>query len=625
MDNFLREIVFAIPRGMSSAIAPSALDDTQVAQLFNVSIRGGLPRSRPRFLTYAPQLGAIVANGVFQGAKTYRLNSADRVIFCVSGVVYGLNLATGEVKTYATFPTTTFFRAYFQQVDRYFVIQNGITAPTENWPVILHEDTVINNLDTEVLVGSANFDKLSEFVSPRPPESVRLPIGTAMAYGHGRLFVAVDRVWDDGVISGRTPGWQSNLGRRFIVAGTVLKPDNVQEVLAFTEDTYLNDGGAFSLPAELGYIASMDFFRNSATGSGLGALVVLAREGSAAYAVNSPRSQWKNIDIGQVLFFNSGSESPWTLFPVNDDLVYRGRDGLRTIQYTRASETGGSGSLSNVPYSTEVNNYFDRDSRAVLPFVSGAYADSRVYTLAGGAVQSDGSCLFDSMVVLNTATLTAIESPPTKGYEGSWGGPQYYAVLAARMSDVDTVFFFYKDRDSGALKLGYISQNPANVLDFSSHSPVCRLYTREYVFKSPVVVKSVELTDWWLSGVVGNLSMTVYWRRGGEQVWHALGSKTVCVTAGSIPVAFNQLRFARDKETQGPCDPVNNQDVCLGNTFQFCIEWRGVATSERTIFAANALADRYNSEISCDADGACVSLSEDSLSRVLDDTEDYQI
>lgn len=604
--------------GMAGNVAPDLLKEAQVARMLNCTSRGGHAATRPRLVTHP----VSIPRGLFQGAAVYRRQGVDRIVYCVNGEVRCINLETGAQTHVASFPTREFDLAYFCQVDQYFVVQNGIYSPYENWPIILDGDLLFDNLDaTYYDSGTSSFKRVGD--SPNP-ELYRIPIGTAMAYGQGRLFTAVERFRTS--LSG---GYVTGNGVRYIIAGDILQPDNVTGVLASEEYVTGTAGNAqvIGLPWEIGFITALGFFRNSFTGTGLGPLVAVCREGSAAFSVDLARTDWIDSDTGsfsKVLFYGSGSDSPSALIPVNDDLVYRGRDGLRTIKYTQAAEASSSGSLSNVPYSSEVDEFFLRDTREYSLWASMAYVDNRVLTTAGGATILDSiGTGFDTLISLDTSVLNSIySSRPARAYDGIWTGPLFLSVLSARYADKDRAFVFCYRRDTQKFSLAYFDTVVAD--DFSEFAPVSRVYTADYEFGDFVRAKEFVWADLWFTEMAGDVDVTLYWRPDGVSVWHPCRSRSFSFCSGSLDGTAVQVRL-QPHETNGiGCDQATKVGIRLGTTFQFCVEWTGKAKLVRGIFAVKPMTDRVG-EVSCAAPTECVTVAATSKDLVLNDFTIYQV
>ena len=555
------EVFQAVSRGVNGRLDPSLLPKEQAARLHNVVVRDGLAESRPALVGEA-----LPADGRFQGAFAYELENELRWVVVVSGRIWTYSFASRTWTEKGGFPTADFPRAYFCQAGKYCIVQNGVYEP-ENWPVILDGDDVVDNLKTELIyrsqvltVESFNWDAVTEggeLVDPPPSGNssvYRVPIGKSMAYGQGRLFVAVERYWDNGLSSGQEAGWRTGEGLRFIVASDAENPSEPSRFLAFTENDLLAGGGALMLPVESGFITSMDFFRNASTGTGLGELFVLCRRGSAAFAVSTDRAtEWGKPGFGQQLFQSSGSNSPSALVPVNSDLVYYGDGGLRTIKYSASNETA-SGGLASVPLSPEVSNYVAKTLEAHEPFVSMAAADNYVLFTAGGRELSDGSVAFTDVLPWDLSNFQVSGETPSRTFAGAWRGPLFHAVLKISRAVAGAVF-----RDSAA--------GPLKFAAFSGSDPamVSVVRTGAYPFGAAFNLKRVKYADLMLDRIRTDVAVKVRWRADGG-AWRKSDVRHFSPASVSVSGAATGL-FRVPMEVDEPA----------GNLYEFAIEWTGHA------------------------------------------------
>ena len=561
-----QEVIESVSRGQHGMLDPALLPAGYASRFVNVTVRDGLPRSRPGIVG-----STFPYSGRFQGAFEYRLNSGSIYVFVVTGKVYTYVPTTGEWKHIDTFPTTDFQRAWFVQADKFCIIQNGIYEP-ENWPIILDGTDLVNNLEISYKVGTATVKvKDADY-----PAATRVPIGQAMAFGHGRLFVAVDRFWDNGVVSGESPSWKSGQGTRFILAGDIMRVDSVDRLLVFTETEYLNEGQAMGLPAEFGFITAMTMFRNAATGSGLGQLIVAAQRGFSAFAINIPRRQWKSQDIAQALFSSSGSRSPWSFTQINSDILYVGEDGApRTVKYTASTETA-SGGLASVPVLPEAYNAYRHTKEDHLGWVSMAHADNYVLTTAGSVETSNGDVAFRGLAVWDVAQFQVSGETPARVCSGVWGGseaPFIYAVLPARGTEGLPKGFYivYRATETGELRLGKIT-------DGQTSQAVSSVRARTYLFKDPRSNKRMKYVDLMFDEVMTDLYVWFRWRVEGQGEWSTSSVRKFTVPAGSVGCT----RLFRV--------PVANPNhTAVGTAVQVAIEWKGTARFRYAFLSAGVL------------------------------------
>lgn len=555
------EALAALTRGQNGRMDPTMLSPEFASRLYNVKIRDGLARTRPSF-----DGEELPTQGRFQGAFEYRLEGKDYWVVVVSGQVWLYNTGTATWTYVDTFPTTDFDQAYFVQADQYGIVQNGIYDPVENWPIIFHDTVLVDNLETQYLSG-ASLVAVKDFTgNAGGPSAIRVPIGTAMAFGHGRLYVAVDRYYDDGAASGLPPEWKENLGLRFWVAGDILQLGNVQSILVFTEGYDLNKGLAFSLPAEMGFITSMAFLRNAETGTGLGALVIFARRGASAFAVNTSRNtSWYSEGFGQVLFTTNGSRSPWAVTQVNSDLVYYGDGGLRSLSYSYKQSKSG---LASTPLSPEVYN-FTRFTNEIshAPFVTCVNVNNYILFTAGGVELDDGSVGFNGVLPWDLANFQVSGESVPPVYVGAWCGKVYHAVVADRTNNAAAVI--YRDSVSGNLKYG-------TFLGSGDEDFVCSVRTAAYVFNAPLNRKKVSHADALFDRVNGTLQIWFKWRYNGDGPWYTSEIRSFSGSGGSTSYFRIPAGEAED----------------AGFIVQFALEWKGDARLKTALFTA-AVTDRF--------------------------------
>lgn len=563
-----KESIQVFTQGQHGMLDPTVVNTKYASRLYNVTVRDGLAASAPGLV------GAdCPVQGRFQGAFEYRLESADYWVVVVSGQVWLHNPEAATWQLMATFPTIDFDQAYFTQADKYAVVQNGIYDPVENWPIILHGNTVVDNLATQYMSGNA----LVPVSAHAMPETIRVPIGKSMAFGHGRLYVAVDRFYNDGASGDPVVGWKVNQGLRFWMAGDILQVGNPQSILVFTDSYVLARGLAFSLPAEMGFITSMALLRNAESGTGLGALVVFARRGAVAYAVNTTRTNWLSAGFGQVLFTSSGTRSSWALAQVNSDLVYYGDHGLRTLKYSASMESG-TGGLASVAISPEVYNFTRlNDSLLHDPFISVAHVDNYFFFTSAGQVLADGSVAFKGILPWDLASFQVSGQPPQQVFAGAWCGRLVHAVIAHRGS-TDTLAAIYRDSASGTLKYGTFSPEANSGL-------VSSVQTAAFVFKSPLQLKRVKNVDAMFDRITGDVAVWVRWRFDGSGAWNL----------------SNIRRFSGSNSSTSLFRiPIEVEDSA-GFSIQFAVEWTGIARLKLAIFNATVLDSFYgDSEDMCD-------------------------
>jgi len=557
MQPQLQDGFVSLLKGANYSVDPNILPDTQYSRGLNVTSRGGIVSTRPAF----SKVYDMSSSGSWQGCAVYRLNGADRLVFVVSGVIKSMMLSTGTVSVHATFATTDFDTAYLRQVDKYFVVQNGVDEP-----IIIDMDIASPNV-----VDQSGLD-----------EQFRFRRGTIMAYGRGRAYVAVDRVWDTvlGV-------WVEDIGIRQFVFGDLIKANAISDVIKFEQDTIINEGGAIMLQNELGFIGGMEFLRNASTGTGIGSLIVFGRDGCSGYDVGLIYDGTTVTDntVGQVLFTGTGTgtKSPMSVIAVNNDIAYRGTDGLRTMSYTGTALTGNTGSLSCLPMSTEIQYALDMDKDDDLKHVSATFVDNRMMFTTGG--REDGS--FRCLGVMDMASVSALGQGSGAMWDGIWTGLNFMSVAKGYINGKEVPLIVH-DND-GAYEL-YTLANDTVTTDTS------RLYTKGYTFTLADVAGIFDAKEFlgielWIKNVIGDVSITAYYKADGYELWNKC--TTVEIKADSTGLSQNRYRVLLTPDKTA-CNLSNERLVTTGTSFQFCLQWTGTMK----IIEARFGADPNSSEIS---------------------------
>jgi len=579
--------------GMNDGIEPDSIQDTQFSFGVNGTIRRGKWRTRDGFREI--DLPESLLGGKFQGSIRYRLNDTDRIIFAVNGLIWSLNLDTGVFVNLSLLEGAALDsnspKAYFVQAEKYVIAQDGV-----NKPCIIDGDTC--------------------FQSGVPPAEKSIPIGTVMAYGHGRIFVVPKEI----IYNGKTVD-----GRRFFLAGDIFQPNEPETVLKFAETEYLNGGGAFSLPSEFGFITGMTFQRNSGGGSGYGPLIVFARNGVSAFSVQLPRQSdvglgvpgWLNSDISQVLFMDAGTRSNRSLVTTNNDIMFRGsanKDGVRSVSF---QVYGSQQTLQNTPFSGEMQRVFDRDDQNSLQYVAQSIADNRLLSMVVPRGDSDNS--FEAMVSLDFAPLQNLKQKSSPSFDGVVTGAQFLQCLSAIYEDKERHFVFCRKGDGNLSLVVYHDDEYTD-----NGTPIeARLYTRRMNGGNLSDTKIIEKVMLCLSDLRGDVTVSVYSRPDWYPYWGQIGatwSFSAPVTdPNSVPQGKMRVEFAAGKNAA--CNAVDGTDLISGMGHQFCV----VITGRAMVDYGEVVYDREATEgvSACDTREAAA-LTSDGKLDLHDSDYDYR-
>ena len=417
--------------GIDSGRFPHLLSQNQVSWAVNCSFRGGLPAQRPGF-----NLETLVFQDteekdwfeqkVFQGSGVYN----EEIICLLGGRLFRIvprdNFEVKEITpTLGVDTTTTFITPAVDASITFSVTStNGIEV---NYPAFIFGGKYIVTSKTNTTLTLTNYSgtpgvnvpvgTVLRYSDPNPsflkqswfqqvedtmviqdglsrailydgksrrsePENNEVPTGTAMAYGMGRLWVA--------------------LNGRELIAGDI--NNGPTSPLEFTENDYLNEGGKFLIPGGAGDITGMAFIANLDTSLGQGPLQVFTKK--SIFSINAPvdRDTWKNLQNPiQTQSGIAGTLSQDSIVSVNGDLFYRSRDGMRSFFLSRRE----FGTWGNTPASREMTRALENDQEPWMYNTSAVLFDNRLlWTLRP---RNDGfGNYFEGLGVLDFEPLAAM-------------------------------------------------------------------------------------------------------------------------------------------------------------------------------------------------------------------------
>lgn len=438
-------------------------------------------------------------------------------------------------------------------------------------------------------------------------EVPEVPAGTAMAYGHGRLFV----VRND----------------RYIVASDIFLSWRPDSVLKYNEILDLSMGGALGIPAEMGNIVNMTFVQNAMSGTGLGSLMVFCENGIGSYAVQTPRAQWLDTDISTVLFTSSGGVGQYCSHPVNNDIMYLSWDGLRSLRFTAASAVSQGIIFDNKTLSENIQQVWRESAEWAWKYASLAFVNNRVYFTSKA---SRGIKLEDVPNKINTHGEEEIREPIEEVrfksivsmypasynnesimiYNGIWTGYDFLQIFGSNLQGQHKLLAFARDADE-QLQLLSLTNTIGN--DSNKRATVSRVYTGGYDFfpgveyhsdstfgqtlRAKAILKRAEYVDIWLSNIYEKTTVRLYGRPIGYSGWRFCGEFTVEAGASQNIRSNAWSQFRRKQRITIPrinCDSVSGQDLMTASDFQFCIEWEGGLQIDRATFYATMLPEEIN-------------------------------
>lgn len=389
--------------GQDTDTDASALAPNTAARAVNRVFRGGRNTTRPPFVHIpflfeldfdlegdARAYEDILRYGNFQGWMPYKKKKPGRedgIVVSIAGHIFFLTLVNEKwlVRFITDGNDARLLNTWFVQAEEWVYIQNGKDRP---------------------IFWNGLFPSTARRSDPALYE---MPVGTIMAYIHGRVFLsnAFDQVAASDIVYG----------------GGLTKSESTQK---FTENLYWTEGGYFGMPTDLGEITGMIVVpRQDYNLNGQGELVILAENGASAIEASIPRLAWKSTRVQTMTLSGRGNVASESLITVNNDIWFRSDDGLTSYQNLRSEQKR---QLSFGKVSRHVNRWFDSDTLWLQRFASAIYFNNRVLCTVSpflGQPRTDGHGshrYHRGIVSLDLDQASDVSGDSAFNWDGLWTG-----------------------------------------------------------------------------------------------------------------------------------------------------------------------------------------------------------
>jgi hypothetical protein len=534
-----------LERGCHEGKNPSLISANQVARSINTTCRGGYATCRPPYQKFTlrftnSEQAAWFREHNIQGRYLYRSPLGKSFpVYSVGGRIFRVDVTrpnyTNVLELTPAGDANPSVRphVWMEQAEQYLIIQDGQSKP------LIYDGAVMRR-------------------SALGEPSYEVPVGRAMAYGMGRLIVVRPH------------------GRSYVIGDIV---HGGTEVIQFTEDNYLNEGGDVTVPIE-GEITSVKIQAQIDRSTGQGDLMVFTPDGAASARVGEKREEWKNIQFQQVAMLGSGPVSHNSVALVNGDLFFRSEDGIRSVAMTRSEFQN---SWSKTPLSREVNRTLSFDTPGLLDFADAAVFDNRLLMLCNQSPLPNG-CFHRGLVALDFDLISGMGEKLPPAYDGLWAGLNFTSILAGKFPSGPRCFVTHRNSDGEnelweLLKDGTLD-NGLNRIVWSIEGPMLLKQGSQ-----PMSLKRLDGGDIGLEGIVGQVDVSVSFRPDGAECWVPWHAFNVCATAPSCSTVCNggklQPQYRTKKRFPQPpdtCEAGDNKPARLGYEFQPRITMTGKAT-----------------------------------------------
>lgn len=496
------------------------------------------------------------SNGLFQGAGTYIDDHRNGFLMAsVSGRIFTISLIDFSVRdlTIPGNPSDAFApHAWFQQAESTTVVQNKIDAPFL-WNGISARRSDVN---TEV------------------------PVGGPMAYGGGRLWVA-----------------QGNLfyGGDLAYSHT---PPSRDDVIGFTENTYLNEGGAFAVER---MITGMIFGQNIDSTLGVKDLLIFEEETVHAFDAPSDRATWKDLQrpIERFALLGQGSLSHEGIVNLNSDTIFRSLTGINSFKYARSAFSD----WGNTPISRQVTRGLAYDTQQHLNKTSAVNFENRMLMTTLPELINGHGMIHHGLAVLDYDLVSGMGRKLNPAWEGVWTGLKILKLITITHKSSKRCFIFALSDDS-KIELWEVTKEARFDVGTSLSDTRIKwvLESKSFTFGRPRAMKRLESSETWYNQLTGQIDATFRFRSNLSDCWTPWATQTDCAKYKDCSTAIegcNVVRYLRSQSRgrlglpipPDVVDPQSGRYTNQGYEHQVRIELEGYAVLNRLMLTCNLTGD----------------------------------
>jgi hypothetical protein len=530
-NNWQADFQATVADGMNGGQQPELILESQAALLRNLSIRGGRAHTRPAIVRrgYLPP-------GRLQGGTVF--GKISRLMVSVSGRLYEVDPRTWGATEKTGWLSEDEAKLANPEKDRLRDLRRNSPAKPRH--------TYCETAGSLVVQDNQSAAIIYDGVSIRRAASDEVPIGGAMAYGNGRLAVAVKN------------GYAVRIGD--------IRKDDHQSELKFTETYDLTAGGDFGFAAPVKALAVLPVVDTS---SGQGPLIVGCENQVLTLKTNiTQRSMWPDVGMETVLLPTRGITGPGAVVAVNQDLYFRSSDGLRALRTSTADYSA----PGLAPLSAEVRQRLDFDTPFLLEDAQVAYFDNRVLCTHSPMVYWNRS-LAQGLVALNFDSISGRGQKSNPAFDGEWDGVVVASIVVGHIDGVERCFILGRVLDGRNAVWELLRET-----ELATEPVTQALESRRFFGGNAFARKTLRRLDVSASEIRGPVTIRAYFRPDGFPYW--VPWDEWALTAPAQPLAWGARPAAKyfhlsSRSSPDHVDSTTARQVNTGRSFQVRLEVEG--------------------------------------------------
>lgn len=470
--------------GCDTGRTPNLLAANQIQFGTNATLRGGWAMPRPGVrkivLSFSSEEDEANFHRNFQGAGAYTYDAGTgSLISQQGGRQFRIDLSLSNTFKVADIsiaddlnPNNRLVTTALQ-AENYFIIQDGQSKPF-----------IYNGASSQRAVAAQG----------------QIPTCEHMAYVLGRLWGSQGNSYIAGDIVYGSSGSEAQ--------------DHRDAILYFTENDFLNEGGAFSVPLSSGPITAMLPIANINTAIGQAGLVIHTPGAIFTNSVPADRTQWKNLTtpIQQIIQINYGGVASGAITNVNGDQYYRAADGWRSLVYAVRN----FGEPGNFPISREMSYILDSDDPNLLPQASSVLFNNRLLGTCS-PTRSDMGTFHRGLVVINFDLISSMRQKTPPAWEPIWTGWKILKVVTVKHLGVERCFLYVLNEAEDGIELWEITTG--DQFDNFTNRIEWTIASRAYNFGNSFDLKKLQSTDIFIDRVSGDVDITLQYKPDGYPCW----------------------------------------------------------------------------------------------------------